>query len=67
MNEVCLIKELKTKMTYDETQIFIAPLVDSIKRAGKPISNHSISYVRGDNLVHLGNDPISPSLKIPVD
>lgn len=45
----------------------MAPLVRSIKKAGKPISNHAISYVSSGDLVLLGNDPIPATLKIPID
>ena len=60
LNEVCLIKNIKSKLSMNRDKIYLMPIIEWIKKAGKPIEGMSINYfsVRDQMEVFVGNEPL---------
>ena len=60
LNEVCLIKNIKSKLSKNEDKIYLMPVIEWIKNAGKPIEGMSINYfsIRDQMEVFVGNEPL---------
>ena len=60
LDEVCLIKNIKTKLSKGQDKIYLMPIIEWIKIAGKPIEGMSINYfsIRDQMEVFVGNEPL---------
>ena len=66
MQETELVKNVPVSNLSDPDQINVLPIIDYLKKMGKSIKGHSITYFsEKDNMdVFVGTDPINPSVTI---
>lgn len=66
MSESVLIKDVPTNRSKDMRKILLAPIIDHIKKIGKPVQFKTISYysAKDEMEVYVGVDPINENYSI---
>jgi len=66
MSESVLIKDVPTIRTIDMKKILLAPVIEHIKKIGKPVHFKTVSYysAKDEMEVYVGVDPINENYSI---